>query len=146
MKKLIVSILIAWLLSFGFYSVAFAINPSVEKKGPATASVGVNYNYTVKAHNQDSVPQRLQINDTLDSSLTFVSVTVVENNTGQTVNCTYVSADHRVNCRTNNNIPAGTKWKVSIVVTPTTAKTVTNTAIMDWSGGNASSTVNTVIS
>lgn len=141
MKKFI----LALLLSLIGISTAFAISPSVEKKGPSSASIGVNYAYTVKAHNQDSVPQRLQINDTLDSSLTFVSVSVVENNTGQTVNCTYVAVDHRVNCRTNNNIPAGTKWKVSITVTPNTAKTIVNTALMDWSGGSASSSVTTVV-
>lgn len=86
---------------------------SVTKKGPATGTIGTNYNYNINVQNAGSVPTagKITVTDSLPSGLRFVAAT------GSGWNCSAVG--QIVTCTTNNTLLVGSASSViNLTVNP----------------------------
>lgn len=111
----------------------------VVKSGPATGTVGVNYNYTLSVTNTGTgvTSGEIQVTDVLPAGLTFVSGSGsnwVCTGSGQTVICKSSAA---LNVNATPSI-------ITLIVTPTQTGTYLNAAGISGGGDPTSSTSNTV--
>ena len=90
--------------------------------GPSTATVGVNYNYTLTVSNSGTSPTNGQISvtDNLPAGLNFV------NGVGTGWSCSAIG--QKVTCITNNSIIAGTNSAITLTVNPVLSGSYTNMA------------------
>jgi uncharacterized repeat protein (TIGR01451 family) len=117
---------------------------AVSKSGPATGTVGSNYNYTLSVSNTGVAPTSgvMTVTDVLPSGLTFVS------GSGNGWSC--VANGQTVTCTTSSSVlPASSASVINLTVTPTQTGSFNNTASVSGGGTNIpkiSNVVNTVIS
>lgn len=111
----------------------------VAKSGPATGTVGSNYNYTLSVSNNGVAPTSgvVTVTDMLPSGLTFVS------GSGNGWSCT--ANGQTVTCTTSSSVlPASSASIINLTVTPTQTGSFNNTASVLGGGDNTSSTSNTI--
>ena len=108
----------------------------VAKSGPATGTVGSNYNYTLSVSNNGVAPTSgvVTVTDMLPSGLTFVS------GSGNGWSCT--ANGQTVTCTTSSSVlPASSASIINLTVTPTQTGSFNNTASVLGGGDNTLSTV-----
>jgi uncharacterized repeat protein (TIGR01451 family) len=114
-------------------------NLVISKAGPSTATVGVNFDYTLTVNNTGTAATNggiITITDVIPTGLTFVTGTGTGwscSATGQTVSCT-----------TNNVININGSSNIILTVNPTSIGTVTNIANVLGGGDNTTSGSNPV--
>lgn len=111
----------------------------VSKTGPATGTVGSNYNYTLSVSNNGVAPTSgvVTVTDVLPSGLTFVS------GSGNGWSCT--GNGQTVTCTTSSSVlPASSASIINLTVTPTQTGSFDNTASVLGGGDNTSSVSNKV--
>ena len=111
----------------------------VAKTGPATGTVGSNYNYTLSVSNTGVAPTSgvVTVTDVLPSGLSFVS------GSGNGWSCT--ASGQTVTCTTSSSVlPANTASIINLTVTPTQTGSFDNTASVAGGGDNTPSISNVV--
>ena len=114
-------------------------NLVIGKVGPSTATVGVNFDYTLTINNTGTSATNgglITVTDVIPSGLTFVT------GTGTGWNCS--AFGQTVTCTTNNVIALNGVSNIILTVNPTTTGTVNNTASVVGGGDNTSATSNVV--
>ncbi|HEX7446367.1 MAG TPA: DUF4214 domain-containing protein, partial [Pirellulales bacterium] len=123
-------------------SAATGPNVSIHKTGPANATVGTAYDYTVTVTNNGSAAaSNVSISDTLPAGITLVSAS---GNQGDNIN---ISGSQFSD--TLSSLGAGATDTIVLHVLPTAAGTVTNTASVQVTGntsGQTESSVTTTVS
>ncbi|PWK17629.1 putative repeat protein (TIGR01451 family) [Arcicella aurantiaca] len=114
-------------------------NLVISKSGPATGTVGVNFDYSLIVNNTGTAATNgglVTVTDIIPTGLTFVSGT----GTGWTCS----ASGQTVTCITNNVISVNGGSNITLTVNPTATGTVNNTANVVGGGDNTSSTSNLV--
>lgn len=114
-------------------------NLVIGKVGPSTATVGVNFDYTLTVNNGGTSPTNgglVTVTDVIPAGLTFVA------GTGTGWNCSAFS--QTVTCTTNNVITINANSNIILTVNPTTTGTFNNTANVVGGGDNTAYTSNVV--
>jgi large repetitive protein len=117
-------------------------NVSLSKTGPSTSTVGDEISYTITAtNNGNAAASNLAVSDTLPGGVTFVSA---NDSGGGTVN-----NNNGALSETIGSLAAGATDTITVIVTPTQAGTITNTAAVNVAGNasnQTSASVQTVVS
>lgn len=114
-------------------------NLVINKVGPSTATVGVNFDYTLTVNNTGTAPTSgglVTVTDVIPTGLTFV--------TGSGTGWTCSAAGQTVTCTTSNVIAINGSSNIILTVNPTTTGTFNNTASVVGGGDNTSAPSNTV--
>ncbi len=116
-------------------------NLAIEKLGPTTGTVGVNFDYTLIVKNIGTAATNgalVTVTDIIPTGLTFVSAT------GTGWNCVASASTQTVSCTTNNMIPVSGSSNIILTVNPSSTGAVTNTANVIGGGDNTTSPSNPV--
>jgi len=109
-------------------------NLVINKSGPPTATVGVNFDYTINVSNNGTTgtSNTITVSDNLPAGLTFIKGT----GTGAVWNCTNVG--QLVTCTSTTQIPVNGSSTITLTVNPTTATSLgspaSNTATVTGGG------------
>lgn len=113
-------------------------NLVISKSGPATGTVGTNYNYTLTVNNTGTVATSgtVTVTDALPTGLVFVS------GSGAGWSCS--AAGQVVTCTSTNAIIVNGTSTINLTVTPSQTGTYVNVASIIGGGDNTSSISNSV--
>ena len=113
-------------------------NLVISKSGPATGTVGTNYNYTLTVNNTGTVASSgtITATDALPTGLIFVS--------GAGTGWSCAAVGQIVTCTSTNAIIVNGTSTINLTITPSQTGTYVNVASIIGGGDNTSSTSNSV--